>query len=302
MKENGRSTRAERLALPIWCATKRNPKRSAKASISGTGIISRPVPRSTTTCVLSVQQQSFGCAHRVERPFWFIENNFLAGRAFASWESESTGAPMVRPCQRDLQEIYPGRAAGTVRGRALAPETVAGVDSRSVPSASAHGRRGGICLGERHPLLGSGLLDRAEGGGARDSGQNRDRTGCAPPGHACPRRASAVTTDHPRRTSAAARGRRPTPRSAPRGTSPLTGRAGDRRVRDGVAAKRPQSGGAGPAATVAVAEGISAGAVPGRGPGSRTVWTLRSGPVGTHDSAPRGARLLSAVGHGLRSP
>ena len=22
---------------------------------------------------------------RVERPFWFIENNFLAGRAFASW-------------------------------------------------------------------------------------------------------------------------------------------------------------------------------------------------------------------------
>ena len=63
-----------------------NRSARAKASISGTGIISRPVPRSTTTCVLSVQQQSFGCAHRVERPFWFIENNFLAGRAFASWE------------------------------------------------------------------------------------------------------------------------------------------------------------------------------------------------------------------------
>src|ERR1019366_5957946 len=31
------------------------------------------------------------------------------------------------------------------------------------------------------------------------------------------------------------------------------------------------------------------------------VWTLRSGPVGTDDSAPRGARLLSAVGYGLRS-
>src|SRR5450755_3542738 len=44
MKENGRSTRAERLASPIWCATKRNPKRSANASISGTGIISRPGP------------------------------------------------------------------------------------------------------------------------------------------------------------------------------------------------------------------------------------------------------------------
>jgi transposase len=23
---------------------------------------------------------------RVERPFWFIENNFLAGRAFSGWE------------------------------------------------------------------------------------------------------------------------------------------------------------------------------------------------------------------------
>src|SRR5450759_1753065 len=54
MKENGRSTRAERLALPIWCATKRNPKRSANASLSGTAIISRPVPRNTTTCVLSI--------------------------------------------------------------------------------------------------------------------------------------------------------------------------------------------------------------------------------------------------------
>jgi len=54
IKENGRSTRAERLALPIACATGRNPKRSANASISGTGIISRPVPRNTTTCVLSI--------------------------------------------------------------------------------------------------------------------------------------------------------------------------------------------------------------------------------------------------------
>src|ERR1017187_3025562 len=38
--------------------TKRNPKRSANASISGTGIISRPVPRSTTTCVLSIITRS----------------------------------------------------------------------------------------------------------------------------------------------------------------------------------------------------------------------------------------------------
>src|ERR1019366_2107553 len=44
INEKGRSTRAERLASPRSCATKRNPKRSANASISGTGIISRPGP------------------------------------------------------------------------------------------------------------------------------------------------------------------------------------------------------------------------------------------------------------------
>src|SRR5438132_11593347 len=66
MKENGRSTRAERLASPRSCATKRKPKRSAKASISGTGIISRPVPRSTTTCVLSIITRS-GAARVAQR-------------------------------------------------------------------------------------------------------------------------------------------------------------------------------------------------------------------------------------------
>src|ERR1017187_1330506 len=58
MNQKGRSTRAERLALPIACATKRNPKRSPYAAISGTGTISRPVPRSTTTCVLSIMTRS----------------------------------------------------------------------------------------------------------------------------------------------------------------------------------------------------------------------------------------------------
>jgi hypothetical protein len=54
MKENGRSTRPERFASPRSWATNRKPKRSAKAAISATGTISRPVPRSTTTCVLSI--------------------------------------------------------------------------------------------------------------------------------------------------------------------------------------------------------------------------------------------------------
>ena len=58
MNQNGRSTRADRLASPRSWATKRKLKRSAKAAISGTGTISRPVPRSTTTWVLSIMTRS----------------------------------------------------------------------------------------------------------------------------------------------------------------------------------------------------------------------------------------------------
>ena len=58
---------------------------------------------------------------RVERPFHFIENNFLAGRTFASWHGfEQPGAPVVRPRQRHVQETHPRRAARTLRRRAIA--------------------------------------------------------------------------------------------------------------------------------------------------------------------------------------
>src|SRR5258708_18416961 len=67
MKAKGLSTRAERFASPRSCATKWNPKRSANASISGTGIISRPVPRSTTTCVLSIITRSTTPPHVAQR-------------------------------------------------------------------------------------------------------------------------------------------------------------------------------------------------------------------------------------------
>ena len=57
MKSKGRSTRAERLASPFSWATNVKPNRSPNAAISGTGTISLPVPRSTTTCVLSIMQR-----------------------------------------------------------------------------------------------------------------------------------------------------------------------------------------------------------------------------------------------------
>jgi transposase len=49
---------------------------------------------------------------RVERPFDFIENNFLAGRRFASWDDLNQQArPVVRSCELHLQEAYPRRTA-----------------------------------------------------------------------------------------------------------------------------------------------------------------------------------------------
>jgi hypothetical protein len=36
---------------------------------------------------------------RVEQPFWFIENNFLAGRTFSSWEDLNRQARVVRQGQ-----------------------------------------------------------------------------------------------------------------------------------------------------------------------------------------------------------
>jgi len=154
--------------------------------------------------------------------------------------SESAGAPVVRQGQLHLQETYPRGASRVIRGRTPASPTATGVDSRSVSPAPAHGGCGGVRLGELHSLLGSGLLDRAKSGNPRDQGQDRHRTGCAPPRHPCPRCNSAVT----RITLAEHRPPRgEAQRSAPRRTSPLTGRSGDRRVCDSAEAKGPSTTG-----------------------------------------------------------
>jgi hypothetical protein len=83
---------------------------------------------------------------RVERPFSFIENNFLAGRTFARWDDRNQQARQwcdrVNPaCKKHIRAGPRGRPARTVRPRAKAPETAAGVDSGSVSSASTHGGR-----------------------------------------------------------------------------------------------------------------------------------------------------------------
>jgi transposase len=92
----------------------------------------------------------------VERQFWHIENNFLAGRSFASWQDMNQQAPVVRPRQRDLQESSPCRAAGAVRDRTAASAPPAGLGSGGLPSARADGGRGRLRGGEQQPLLGAG--------------------------------------------------------------------------------------------------------------------------------------------------
>ena len=120
---------------------------------------------------------------RVERPFSFIENNFLAGRTFTSWQDlnlqarqwcdkvnstdqrQRIKASLIRrrpaPISTNGQEASSRRAARAVRSRATASETPAGMGPGSIPAASAHRGRRRLCLGELDSLLGSGLLDRA---------------------------------------------------------------------------------------------------------------------------------------------
>jgi len=72
---------------------------------------------------------------RVERPFSFIENNFLAGRTFASWEDLNQQARqwcgrVNSTCKKHIRAGPRGRPARTVRPRANASETAAGVKVR----------------------------------------------------------------------------------------------------------------------------------------------------------------------------
>ena len=83
---------------------------------------------------------------RVERPFHFIEHNFLAGRTFASWEElnqqarqwcdrvNGTYKKHIRAVPRELFALEQQPSAPT-----------AGVDPGSLSSARTHGRLGRLC-------------------------------------------------------------------------------------------------------------------------------------------------------------
>ena len=143
---------------------------------------------------------------RVERPFHFIENNFLAGRTFASWEDLN---------QRARQWCDKVNATYKKHIRAV-PRELFAVERLHLKPLPAwipevyrlHQRTGGyrrLCRAEQQPLLGSGGLDRPPRGGARDQGQDRDSTRCPPPGHAPAHRRSRAPARHAGRAPAAAR-------------------------------------------------------------------------------------------------
>src|SRR5450759_1761769 len=118
MKENGRSTRAERLASPRSCATKRNPKRSANASISGTGIISRPGPEGAPAQhhhVRVIDHHSLDHASRMSQR---VGEKYLAVESVKSWIDLEKQHPRIAQHPRGgLRLVLPAAHFDFVRRR-----------------------------------------------------------------------------------------------------------------------------------------------------------------------------------------
>ena len=203
---------------------------------------------------------------RVERPFSFIENNFLAGRTFASWEDlnrqarqwcdkvNSTYKKHIRAVPRELfaverlhlkplpawiPEVY------RLHQRTVDVEGYVSVNSirYSVPVAWI-GRR--VEVRETRDKIEIELDARHIVTHARAVTPLRSGSRWPSIGRRAGKASSAAI-----RTRKNRRDRR--------------SRAGDRTLCGGAEAKEPQGGGACPAATVAPAAGISARTVPGRG-------------------------------------
>ena len=174
---------------------------------------------------------------RVERPFWFIENNFLAGRTFGSWEDlnqqarqwcdrvNATYKKHIRAVPRELFAIE------RVHLRPLPawiPEPyrlhVRTVDVEGY--VSVHSARYSVPVA----WIGRSVEVRERRDKLEIELDARQRNSSA-------RTASAAAADHAGRTPAAARRRRQAQRSTPGRASDLTSRAGDQRLRDGTEAE-----------------------------------------------------------------
>ena len=125
---------------------------------------------------------------RVERPFWFIETNFLAGRSFASWQDLNQQARQwcdrVNATYKKYLRAVP-RELFVLEQHASAPP--AGLDPRGLSLAPTPGGRGRLRRAAQQPLLRAPGLARPARGSTRNQGPSRDPTRCPqsrhPPAH-----------------------------------------------------------------------------------------------------------------------
>ena len=234
---------------------------------------------------------------RVERPFWFIENNFLAGRTFASWEDlnqqarqwcdkvNSTYKKHLRAVPRELfaverlhlkplpawiPEVY------RLHQRLVDIEGYVALHTNrySVP-LDWIGRR--VEVRETQDKIEIQLDARHLVTHRRIAEAEHQRIMLAE--HRPPRGQGIAAS-----------------RSPSRGEGDSDRRARDGRLCRGPETAEPQGAHACLAPTAAPGAGVSPRTAAGGRAGSRPLWSLRSGPAGTHDPAPRGARILSAEG------
>jgi len=229
---------------------------------------------------------------RVERPFWFIENNFLAGRTFSGWEDLN---PQARQWCDKVNSTYKKHIRAVPRELFAVERLHLKPLPAWIPEVYRLQQRlvdieGYIALHtNRYSVPVDWIGRRVEVRETKDKVEIQ-----LDARHLVTHRRSRAPASAAGRAPAATRpegaaSRSPSRRAGHRGGRPRTGR-----LCRGVEATQPQGGHAGPAATAAAGAGVSTGTAAGSRAGGRPLRSLRPGPAGTDDLAPCGARVLSA--------
>ena len=232
---------------------------------------------------------------RVERPFRFIENNFLAGRTFPSWEDlnqqarewcdkvNSTYKKHIRAVPRELFAVERLHLKPLP---AWIPE-VYRLHQRLVDI------EGYVALHTNRYSVPVDWIGRRV-----EVRETRDKIEIQLDARHLVTHRRIAEAEHQRVMLAEHRPPRGQRDAASRSASRREGhphsRARAGRLCGGGEATEPQGGHACPAATAAPGARVSTGTAAGRRAGGRPLWSLRPGPAGTDDPAPCDARVLSA--------
>ena len=227
---------------------------------------------------------------RVERPFWFIETNFLAGRTFRSWEDlnqqarqwcdkvNSTYKKHIRAVPRELFAVERPQLKPLP---AWIPE-VYRLHQRMVDVegyVALHTNRYSVPL----EWIGRRVEVR----------ETKDKIEIQLDARQLVTHRRIAEAEHQRVLLAQHR----PPRGQRHGANPIpipksrpfSRRPGDRRLCCGGETAESEGATRCPAPTAAAGARVSTRTAAGRGAGGRPLWSLRSGPAGTNDPAPRGA-------------